>query len=99
GIQRPIIPIERYMEDCYSTCYFRENIAVELELEDFAASLQSRTPFQVKLSNRRGNSIIAEVPVAYMYGHLLRLSEVDSSLAQIAEMVREGRQEIEAQLR
>jgi len=96
GKSRKVHEIDQYAKDCAYYCNFYEDIAIVLDLKDIANSVENRANLRIKLSSRKTKSIIINIPYDYMLGYLLRLSETDSRLASIGEILQPRLQEIRA---
>lgn len=98
GKEREATRTDRYLESCFSTCYFKEEVAVEINLADFSRNLETGTNFEMKVANRKGDHFIARLPAAYIYGYLHKLSTVDSRLAELKDIAILGKKSIEGPL-
>lgn len=76
GARRALHPTDRYVEgNCYSLCYFLEEVAIDLSIEDIMSAIQNGQGMSIRLHSHRAPTLFVDIAYDYLVGLMARVAD------------------------
>lgn len=76
GAKRALYPTDRYVEDnCYILCYFLEEVAINLSIEDIMGAIRGGQGMSIRLHSHSAPTLFVDIAYDYLVGFMARVSD------------------------